>query len=90
MRERASSHDKASTSAGREQVEQLKRRWPGREQLVEQLALRLTSTGSSEAPLFVFGPPATGKTAVVRCGVGPGAGGREGRVDRVQDGRGKR
>lgn len=49
-----------------ERLEQLKQRWPCREQPLEQLAHRITSTGAVEGPLFVFGPPATGKTAVVR------------------------
>lgn len=65
VQDRLASHDKASTS---QVVERLKQRWPCREQLIDQLAQRLSCTGSSQAPVFVFGPPATGKTAVVRWG----------------------
>lgn len=73
MRDRIASGSHASTRDGRagsaEAAARLKQRWPCREQQVEQLVQVLCSSGSAQAPLFVFGPPATGKTAVVRCAV---------------------
>ena len=46
-------------------VEALRRRWPGRDEEVDALCGALI--GAGDAPILVGGPPATGKTSIVRA-----------------------
>ena len=66
--DRALSGALASTSSAADRVAAFKRRFPCREQQIDLLADELTRRGSAGASsCLVYGPAATGKTAVVRC-----------------------
>ena len=65
MRDRLQSGADASTS---QRLASLRQQFPCREQAVDQLAAELSRGSRPGTACFVYGPPATGKTAVVRWG----------------------
>lgn len=67
---RAASGSQASTSQA---CEALKQRFPCREAIIDQLRDMIVH-GSTAGPVLAVGPPATGKTAVVRWGGRAGGG----------------
>lgn len=70
IRDRLQSGAQASTSSS-DGLALLKRRFPCREQAIGQLADEFSRGGSVGKDCLVYGPPATGKTAVVRCAALP-------------------
>lgn len=86
-RSQAAAGGTAAAAAGRHhELAALKQHFPGREQAIDQLAAELCRSGSLGTNLLVYGPPATGKTAVVRCAEGWGRDGQGGQEAGLQSG----
>ena len=47
-------------------LDQLKKQYPGRESQISELARVLPSIPTAVDPIFVYGPPSTGKTSILR------------------------
>ena len=65
---RAASGAAASTTGRHEALTEVQAAFPCRDAAIAALAAELCGSSEARPPCFVWGPPATGKTAVVRWG----------------------